>query len=72
MWKSASACPGARRTFLTRPMRRSELMNVPSFSPQPAAGKRRSARWAVSVVEVHVLHDEEVELLEQLVERRSG
>ena len=50
MEKSASACPGALATFLIRPMRRSELISVPSFSPQPAAGKTRSARCAVSVV----------------------
>ena len=50
MEKSASACPGARATFLIRPMRRSELMKVPSFSPQPAAGSTRSAIRAVSVV----------------------
>jgi hypothetical protein len=47
--KSASAWPGARATFFTRPTRRSELMNVPSFSPQPAAGSTRCARCAVSV-----------------------
>ena len=61
MWKSASAWPGARATFFTRPMRRSELMNVPSFSPQPAAGSTRS-RAAPSRSCVHVLHDEEIEL----------
>ena len=49
MWKSARAWPGARRTFLISPIRRSELMNVPSFSPQAAAGSTRSASWAVSV-----------------------
>ena len=34
---------GARATFFKRPMRRSELINVPSFSPHPAAGKIRCA-----------------------------
>ena len=48
--KSASACPGARATFRIRPMRRSELMKVPSFSPHPAAGSTSSAIRAVSVV----------------------
>ena len=41
--KGLNASPGARETFLTWPKRRSELMNVPSFSPQPAAGSTRSA-----------------------------
>src|SRR5579871_6067639 len=50
MWKSASASPGGRATFLIRPTRRSELMKVPSFSPQPADGSTRSASAAVSVV----------------------
>ncbi len=50
MWKSASASPGAWATFLVRPIRRSELMKVPSFSPHPAAGRTRSASSAVSVL----------------------
>ncbi len=50
MWKSASASPGARATFLSSPSRRSELMNVPSFSPHPAAGRTMCACCAVSVV----------------------
>ena len=50
MEKSASAWPGALATFLIRPIRRSELMNVPSFSPQAAAGSTRWACRAVSVV----------------------
>ena len=61
MWKSASAWPGARATFLTRPIRRSELMNVPSFSPQPAAGSTRWAQLRGLGGGVHVLHDQEVE-----------
>ena len=48
--KSASAEPGARRTFRRSPIRRSELMKVPSFSPHPAAGRTMSASRAVSVV----------------------
>lgn len=51
MLKSESARPGARETFLTSPMRRSELMKTPSFSPQPAAGRTRSALTALSVEE---------------------
>lgn len=51
MLKSESAWPGARAIFLTRPMRLSELMKVPSFSPQLAAGRTRSALMALSVVE---------------------
>ena len=49
--KSDRAMPGAGRTFLICPIRRSELINVPSFSAQPDAGKKRSASSAVSVVE---------------------
>ena len=49
MAKSASASPGAAATFLIVPMRRSELMKVPSFSPHAAAGSTRSAIRAVSV-----------------------
>jgi hypothetical protein len=44
MLKSASAWPGARETLLTRPIRRSELMKVPIFSPQPAAGDPKDPR----------------------------
>ena len=39
MEKSANASPGAADTRLRIPTRRSELMNVPSFSPHPAAGR---------------------------------
>ena len=49
MAKSDSASPGAAATFLMVPMRRSELMKVPSFSPHAAAGSTRSAICAVSV-----------------------
>ncbi len=48
--KSDRATPGACTTFLCKPIRLSELMKVPSFSPQPAAGSTRSAISAVSVV----------------------
>ena len=50
MAQSGRASPGAgtaRRTWL---MRRSELVTVPSFSPQLAAGSSRSAWRQVSVV----------------------
>src|SRR5690606_15918871 len=47
--KSPGPCPGPARTFWPPPTRRSELMNVPSFSPQPAAGSTRCAIRAVSV-----------------------
>ena len=50
-------------------MRRSELMNVPSFSPQPAAGSTRWARCAVSVVAYMSCTTRKSSLLEQLVER---
>ena len=49
MWKSARAAPGAAATFRTTPMRRSEFIKVPSFSPQPAAGSTKCASRAVSV-----------------------
>ena len=58
--------PGRLATFLIRPMRRSELMNVPSFSPQPAAGRTRCASCGRLGGVVHVLHDQKIEPLEDL------
>ena len=43
MRQSARASPGIGRNGLCREMRRSELVTVPSFSPQAAAGSRTSA-----------------------------
>ena len=43
-------------------MRRSLLMNVPSFSPQPAAGKTEIRAAAGVRGGEHVLHDEEIEV----------
>ena len=65
MLKSASAWPGAFATFFTRPKRRSLLMNVPSFSPQPAAGQDEMRLLRGLGGPVHVLHDEEFELVQQ-------
>ncbi len=53
-------------------MRRSELMKVPSFSPQPAAGKHEVAQLRRLGRGVHVLHDEEVEALQDVVRSRPG
>ena len=61
MWKSESAWPGARRTFLIRPIRRSELMNVPSFSPHAGRGQEQVGERGGLGRVVHVLHDQEVE-----------
>ena len=41
--QSGLACPGARRNGRWREMRRSELVTVPLFSPQPLAGSRTCA-----------------------------
>jgi hypothetical protein len=43
MSQSPRASPGAGRKARWREMRRSELVTVPSFSPQPSAG---SSTWA--------------------------
>ncbi|MNZ99162.1 hypothetical protein D3C78_1184750 [compost metagenome] len=48
--QSALASPGASRKPRWREMRRSELVTVPSFSPQPSDGRRISAWRAVSVL----------------------
>ena len=48
--KSLRAWPGARETFSAPARRGSLVMKMPSFLPQPAAGRTRSASWAVSVV----------------------
>ena len=47
--QSASASPGGRSAARTREMRRSELVTVPSFSPQEVAGSSMSANGDVSV-----------------------
>ena len=44
-------------TRFSNPIRRSLLINVPSFSPQPAAGKTKSANLAVSADEVDAALD---------------
>ena len=44
--QSALASPGAGRKARWREMQRSELVTVPSFSPQASAGK---ATWAYPV-----------------------
>ena len=41
--QSGRASPGTGRNGLWRDMRRSELVTVPSFSPQAAAGSSTSA-----------------------------
>ena len=66
MWKSASASPGARATFRTTPIRRSELMNVPSFSPQAGRGQHEVSELRRFRRVVHVLNDEKVEPLEHV------
>jgi hypothetical protein len=43
MSQSGARCPGAGRKARWREMQRSELVTVPSFSPQPSAG---SSTWA--------------------------
>src|SRR2546425_8013364 len=50
MRQSGSASPGGGTAARTRETRRSELVIVPSFSPQPAAGRKTSAYAAVSVL----------------------
>ena len=47
--QSGRASPGAGRKRRWREMRRSELVTVPSFSPQAAAGSLTCAWRAVSV-----------------------
>jgi hypothetical protein len=47
--QSGRASPGGARNARWREMRRSELVIVPSFSPQPAAGRTTSAKAVVSV-----------------------
>ena len=47
--QSSRACPGAGRSARWRLMRRSELVTLPSFSPQPVAGSSTSANRVVSV-----------------------
>ena len=47
--QSGRASPGAARNGRWREIRRSELVTVPSFSPQPAAA---STTWEWSVVSV--------------------
>lgn len=47
--QSGWALPAVGRKARWREMRRSELVTVPSFSPQPVAGSRMSATAVVSV-----------------------
>ena len=47
--QSGRASPGASRNLRWREMRRSELVTVPSFSPQPAAGSTTCPKRVVSV-----------------------
>ena len=47
--QSGLASPGAGRNARWREMQRSELVTVPSFSPQAAAGRTTSAKHVVSV-----------------------
>ena len=47
--QSGFASPGGGRKARWREMRRSELVTLPSFSPQAAAGRRTWAWTAVSV-----------------------
>ena len=49
IFQSGRASAGAGRKARWREMRRSELVTVPSFSPQPVAGSRTSAKALVSV-----------------------
>src|SRR5687767_8642246 len=49
--QSGFASPGARAKARWRDIRRSELVTVPSFSPQPAAGRHTSAPASVSVAD---------------------
>ena len=48
--QSWRASPGGVMAGLTRVMRRSELVTVPSFSPHELAGSNTSAYWQVSVL----------------------
>ena len=47
--KSVRASPGGATMAFTLPMRRSEFVYVPSFSPQIAAGNTKSAKSLVGV-----------------------
>ena len=47
--QSCRAAPAGARKGRWRLIRRSELVTVPSFSPQPVAGRRTWARRVVSV-----------------------
>jgi hypothetical protein len=49
MSKSVRAAPGGATAARTREIRRSLLVNVPSFSPQIAAGRTTSASALVGV-----------------------
>ena len=57
--QSGRASPGAGRKGRWREMRRSELVTVPSFSPQAAAGRLTWAWRMVSVAASHVGDDDE-------------
>ena len=57
--QSGRASPGAGRKARWREMRRSELVTVPSFSPQAAAGSRTWAWRIVSVSADDVGDDDE-------------
>jgi hypothetical protein len=48
--QSGRASPGLATAGVRCVMQRSELVTVPSFSPQPVAGSSRSAKAAVSVL----------------------
>lgn len=50
--QSARASPGAGKNALWREMQRSELVTLPSFSPQASAGRRICASSAVSVAAI--------------------
>ena len=47
--QSGRASPGKGRNGRCREMRRSELVTVPSFSPQAEAGSRTCARLTLSL-----------------------
>ena len=57
--QSGRASPGSGRNARWREMRRSELVTVPSFSPQAAAGSSTCGVADVSVSATHVGDDDE-------------